>query len=146
MGQYWHTPFTKQKCRRLCIKLPACICAESLSCVRLFATLWTIACQVPLSMGILQARILEWVTMPSSRGSSQPRDQTHVSCLLHREVSSLSLVPPGKPALSFRVLLMQRIPCSSWASVKCSNAVVWNIWAQGSLLRVSSFLVHVSIS
>jgi len=30
-------------------------------------------------MGILQARILEWVTMPSCRGSSQPRDQTHVS-------------------------------------------------------------------
>ena len=29
--------------------------------------------------GILQARILEWVAMPSSRGSSQPRDQTHVS-------------------------------------------------------------------
>ena len=31
--------------------------------------------------GILQARILEWVAMPSSRGSSQPRDQTHVSCI-----------------------------------------------------------------
>ena len=29
--------------------------------------------------GILQARILEWVAMSSSRGSSQPRDQTHVS-------------------------------------------------------------------
>ena len=31
--------------------------------------------------GILQARILEWVAMPSSRGSSQPRDQTQVSHL-----------------------------------------------------------------
>ena len=31
--------------------------------------------------GILQARILEWIGMPSSRGSSQPRDQTHVSCI-----------------------------------------------------------------
>ena len=30
--------------------------------------------------GILQARILEWVAMPSSRGSSWPRDQTGVSC------------------------------------------------------------------
>ena len=29
--------------------------------------------------GILQARILEWVAMPSSRGSSQPRDRTYVS-------------------------------------------------------------------
>ena len=29
--------------------------------------------------GILQARILEWVDMSSSRGSSQPKDQTQVS-------------------------------------------------------------------
>ena len=31
--------------------------------------------------GILQARILEWVAMPSSRGSSQTRDRTWVSCI-----------------------------------------------------------------
>ena len=49
-------------------------CAYSLSQVRLFATAWTIARQAPLSKGVLQARILEWVTMSSSRGSSQPRD------------------------------------------------------------------------
>ena len=49
------------------------------SCVWLFVIPWTVAHQAPLSMGILQARILEWVTMPSSRGSSQPRDWTHVS-------------------------------------------------------------------
>jgi len=30
--------------------------------------------------GILQARILEWVTISYSRGSSQPRDQTDISC------------------------------------------------------------------
>ena len=30
--------------------------------------------------GILQARRLEWVAISSSRGSSQPRDQTHISC------------------------------------------------------------------
>ena len=31
--------------------------------------------------GILQARILEWVTFPFCRGSSQPRDATQVSCI-----------------------------------------------------------------
>ena len=31
---------------------------------------------------ILQARILEWVAIPFSRGSSQPRDQTWVSCIV----------------------------------------------------------------
>ena len=49
-----------------------CVCAQLLSHVRLFATLWTVACEASLSMGILQARILEWVAMPSSRGSSNP--------------------------------------------------------------------------
>ena len=34
--------------------------------------------------GILQARILEWVSIPFSRGSSQPRDQTQVSSIAHR--------------------------------------------------------------
>ena len=54
------------------------------SCVWLFATLWTGAHQAPLSMGFYQARILEWVAVPSSRGSSWPRDWTHVfyvSCI-----------------------------------------------------------------
>ena len=40
------------------------------SLVQLFVTLWTVACQAPLSMGIPQARILEWVAIPFSRGSS----------------------------------------------------------------------------
>ena len=68
-------------------------CALSLNHVQLFATPWTIAHQAPLSMRILQGRILEWVSMPSSRASSQPRDQTQGSnpgLLLCRE-------PPGKP-------------------------------------------------
>ena len=44
-------------------------------------TPWTVACQAPLSMGILQARILEWVTFSFSRGSSQPRDITTSAAL-----------------------------------------------------------------
>ena len=40
---------------------------------------WTSARQAPLSMGICQARILEWVAMPSSRGSSQPRYRIQIS-------------------------------------------------------------------
>ena len=31
--------------------------------------------------GIFQARILEWVAISYSRGSSRPRDQTHISCI-----------------------------------------------------------------
>ena len=42
--------------------------AKSLSHVRLFATPWTGARQAPPSLGILQARVLEWVAMSSARG------------------------------------------------------------------------------
>ena len=40
---------------------------------------WIVAHQAPLSMGILRARILEWVATPSSRESFKHRDQTQVS-------------------------------------------------------------------
>ena len=39
--------------------------------------------------GILQARILEWVAIPLSRGSSQPRDQTRVSCICRQSLYHL---------------------------------------------------------
>ena len=134
------------------------VCAQSLSCVWLFVTPWTVVRQAPLSMGfprqeywgelpfpppgdlpnsriktaspvsqadslqlshlgsppvayqwsevaqscptlcdpmncslpgfsvhgIFQARVLEWVTIPFSRGSSRPRDWTQVSCIVGR--------------------------------------------------------------
>ena len=43
--------------------------------------------------GILQARIVEWVAIPSSRGSSQPRDRTQVSHIAGRFPTE----PPEKP-------------------------------------------------
>ena len=67
----------------------------------LFPTLWDgMDCSPPASSvhGILQERILEWVTMPSSRGSSPPRDWTPVSyLLLHWQAGSLPLAPAEKP-------------------------------------------------
>ena len=52
--------------------------------------------------GILQARMLEWVTMPSSRGSSRPRDQTP---------------SPASPSLAGRFFITEsprKPPCHSW--------------------------------
>ena len=59
------------------------LCCGVLNCLIIsdFATPWTVAHQALLSMGILQARILEWVAMPSSSGSSWPRERTQVSCI-----------------------------------------------------------------
>jgi len=54
-------------------------------------TPWTVAHQAPLSVGILQARILKWFAIPSSRGSSQPRSPV-------LQADSLLSEPPGKPS------------------------------------------------
>ena len=55
-----------------------CMCCGSQSCLTLHDPM---DCSPPGSSvhGILQARILEWVAMPSFRGSSSPRDVTHIS-------------------------------------------------------------------
>ena len=53
---------------------------QLLNLVWLFVTPWTVALQAPLSMGIFQARVQEWVAISFFRGSSQSRDQTHISC------------------------------------------------------------------
>ena len=58
-----------------------CVYAQLLSRIWLFVTPWTVACQASLSMGFFQARILQWVPISFSTGSSQPRDQIWVSCV-----------------------------------------------------------------
>ena len=50
--------------------------------------------------GILQARILEWVAMPSSRECSWPRDQTQVSCSSWITDRFFTAEPPGKPRVN----------------------------------------------
>ena len=71
------------------------LCAKSLqSCLTLCNSM---DYSLPVSSihGILQARILEWVEMPSSRESSQPRDNLRLFRFLHWQMGSLPLVPPG---------------------------------------------------
>ena len=88
---------------------------------------WTVSCQAPLSMGILQARMLEWVAMPSFRGSSQPRDQTQVSRTV---ADSLPSEPLGKPKNT------GAYPFSSgsswprnWTGVSCVAGGLFTSWA-----------------
>ena len=82
------------KMNSVCKKLSSCgliICAffsnATLSCCSLLSHLWflfdSIDCNPPgFSVhGISQARTLDWVAISFSRGSSRPRDQTHLSCI-----------------------------------------------------------------
>ena len=67
----------------LMIFLCAVLCLVHESCPTLCDLM--VCCQPGSSVhGILQARILEWVAFPFSRGSSQPRNQTQVSCIAGR--------------------------------------------------------------
>ena len=87
---------------------------SSPSCGQLFVTPWTVACQVPLSMGILQAGVLEWIAMPSSRGSSQPRVQTQVSCIAGRFFTVCATREANDTEVSVKAL-------SYFISVVCIN-------------------------
>ena len=62
---------------------------------------WPVDCSLPGSsvQGILQARVLEWVTMPSSKGSSRSRNWIYISCVSHFAAGSLSIEPRGKPQI-----------------------------------------------
>ena len=59
-------------------------CAWSISRVQLFGTPWAVAHQAPLSMGFSRQEYWSGLPVPSSRGSSQPRDWTQVSCIAGR--------------------------------------------------------------
>ena len=61
--------------------------------------------------GILQARILEWVAFPFSRGSSQSRDWTQVSCIAGGFFTELS----GKP-------FIMSMECANWACLHHSSS------------------------
>ena len=78
-----------------------CVCLLShLLCPTLCNTM---DCRLPGSSvhEILQARILEWVAMPSSKGSSLSKGSNWpLLCLLHWQVGSLPKAPPGKPGFN----------------------------------------------
>ena len=67
---------------------------------------------------ILQARILEWVAFPFSRGSSEPRDQTQVSCIA---ADSLPAEPQGKAQWTWVWVNSGRFWRTSLASPWCCS-------------------------
>ena len=71
-------------------------------------------CNLPCSSvhGILQPRILEWVAMPSSRGSSRLGNQAHISCLADRLFTT---GPPGKPKRKIDTALASKEGIDYWA-------------------------------
>ena len=92
-------------------------------------------------MGILQTRILEWVAMPSSGGSSQPRIKPRSPIL---QANSFPAEPPGKHNLDEQHSIQWQMhyfdmvhdfhPCSpasmAWSTVKQQKNVEWDVLLQ----------------
>ena len=74
--------FTLLRCVCMCVCVCVCVCVlvshvqlcDPMNCSPLGSSIH----------GILQARILEWITISFSRESFQPRDQTRISCIASR--------------------------------------------------------------
>ena len=83
MGASKGAPFILQNNINNHVSLCVCVCVRSLSRVWLYDPM---DCSSPGSSvrGIFQTRILEWVAIPFSRGTSRPRDQTWVSHITDR--------------------------------------------------------------
>ena len=79
--------------------------------------------------GILQARVLEWVTFLISRGSSQPRDRTQVSCIAGRFFTSWTTREPKNTGMGSLSLSSRSSPARNWTRVSCFAGRFFTNWA-----------------
>ena len=95
-----------------------CVCVLShFSHVQLFFS--PMDCSPPSSSvhGILQARILDWDAMPSSRWSSKPRDQTGVSCISYNAGGFFTHWVNWASILNFSVTYLSLVLCTPWIHI-----------------------------
>ena len=86
--------------------------------------------------GISQARVLEWVAIYFSRGSSQPRDPTQVSCIAGRFFTA---EPPGKPICWYNMSLIFGVPWLwKWVTIHPSWMTIFSHY-----IHIVFPLVHV---
>ena len=106
---------------------------KSLNHVRLFETPWTVARQAPLSMGILQARILEWVAMLSSRDLPNPGIQHRSPVLQANSLLSESPSKPKNTGVGSLSLCQGIVPTqeSDWGLLHCRQ-ILYQLSYQGS--------------
>ena len=98
--------------------------------------------------GILQAKVLEWAAMPSSKGSCQPRDRIWVSAIEPRSPSlqldsllSEPLRKPKNPGVGSLSLLQRNFPTqeSNWGLLHCRQ-ILYCLSHQGSPFSIPPLL------
>ena len=112
-------------------------------CVQLSVTPWTVACQAPLTIGLLQTGVLDWVVIGFSRRSSRPRDQTQTPAL---QADSLPSEPPGQPLANEYTLKSHVLRCTEVRNVYPSH--LWTVSSntettQWRIMGLFPLLTHV---
>ena len=111
LGQ-WHLDYNGVPSHKVLVE--RCVC-QLLSCVLLFAALWSVTCPAPLSMVFSRQEYWSGVPFPAPGNIPNPGiEPTCLLCLLHWQMDSLPLVPPGKPI--------------SWDGV---GQTLWLFWVSG---------------
>ena len=106
--------------------------------VRLFATLWTVALQIPLSMDSW-GKNTEWVAVPSSRGSSWPKDWTHdfmSSALIDRFFITSA---PGKFS-SVQLFSLVQLFATPWTAAHQASLSITNSQRVLKLMSIESVM------
>ena len=117
----WIHTMEHYSARKGLFMLSVCVCVFShFSCVWLFCDPMDYSLPGSSVHGILQARILEWVTMPSSRGFFQPRDQTCSSCIAGGFFTTES---PGKSMLNMEE---HKKHCTTWKKPVTKGHVLYD--------------------
>ena len=84
--------------------------------------------------GISQARILEWVAISFSKGSSQPRGCTYIFCLAG---GLFTTEPPGKPLSQFSHSVVSD-SATPWTAARQASLSIINPWSLLKLMSIES--------
>jgi len=125
-----------------------CVCGLVTKLCLTLVTPWTVGSSVN---GIFQSRILEWVAISFSRGSSQLRDRTRVSCvaggLLHCRQILYRLSHQGSPCICVCVCIssVQSLSCvrlfvTPWIAARQASLSITNSWSSLKLTCIESVM------
>ena len=141
---------SENKCQRPLFSFKLCVCLVTQS----YLTLWDPwDCSPPGSsaQGIFQARILEWIAISSSRGSSPPRDRTRISYIagefftIEPSTKSLNLWIWGYAIqpVTFHLWFLQihvLLACKAHKHIHSTIPKLWNYSSINSKCKVQNLI------